>query len=444
MLRQFGWLLFWVSLGACDSAEKRITDAGTDRNDLDLVDVPDLTDVSDVSDVQDGPDGETWPAPSCAEDPYLAPVVASYYSTLAAYFPFIYIPMYDDTEKLSTMYAYHVETREMAEIFLVPGYVVGQMVMDIENQHLWFSANERPDFEHPETRLPPKLFIWHMDTQILEDLTDQMYPLRSPACEAGHASLYLQKLDLERNRILFYCTFPDVTRQVGELYFMELTSGERTFLGHYEERYYGRGYPIPELFNEAYFNVYCSDWIGGLESDYKDCYWKVDQPEPALIYESSDGTRINGSTSQVSADHLVYQTWQTETGFDLTATDVRTGQHEILPSLPVFPQGIATAGKLFPRILSWAEGYEELAIGNLLQAGVIGHLFLWDRDTMIYRQVTCKEGNGRYAIVLFMPGDPTGRYGIVGAKTGELYLFFVKDLRAAGIMSEDGQLLPAL
>ncbi len=316
--------------------------------------------------------------------------------------------------------------------------------MDSENQHLWFSANERPDFEHPETRLPPKLFIWHMDTQILEDLTDQMPPLRSPACEAGHASLYLQKLDLERNRILFYCTFPDVTRQVGELYFMELTSGERTFLGHYEERYYGRGYLLPEPFNDAYFHVRCANWIDGIEDgNWNGCYWKVDQPEPALIYESSDGTRINGATTQVSSDHLVYQTWQTETGIDLTATDVRTGQHEILPSLPAFPQGISSAGKLFPRLLSWVEGYEVSTFGNVLQAGISGNVFLWDRDSMIYRQVTCKEGYGRYSIVFFMPGDPTGRYGIVASKSGELYLYLVKDLRAAGIMSEDGQLLPA-
>jgi hypothetical protein len=41
-----------------------------------------------------------------------------------------------------------------------------------------------------------------------------------------------------------------------------------------------------------------------------------------------------------------------------------------------------------------------------------------------------------------MPGDPTGRYALIMSVIGNTKIIHVKDLRAAGIMSEDGHLLP--
>ena len=446
---RIGVILFCLALAGCDTSSRPAQDAGPDVPDhVDVVDVVDVPDVVDVADVKDGsdadPDGETWPAPSCEVDPHLRLVAVSGYDNLAGYFPYLFIPMYDEQAEITTLYRYHVETGERIELFDLPlQYIISQMVMDDANSRIWFSANGRWNFDHPEDRIPPKMFVWHLDTEILEELTDHVPQWRTPACEAGFASLYLQKLDLDRDRLLLFCTFPDVTRQVGEVYFLDLNTGENIFAGQLEDRYFSKGNLFPESFNDAYFNTYCTNWVGNVdEGGWNGCYWKVDEGIPTLIYESSDGTRINGSTNQVSADHLVYQTWQTENGIELTATDVRSRQTEILPALPVFPQSISPAGKLFPELLTWTEGYELSANGNWLQAGIIGHAFLWNRQNLLYRQVTCEDGNGRYNGVRFLPGDPTGRYGIILSKIGESVLIFIKDLRAAGIMSEDGQLLP--
>ena len=446
-MSRIGVILFCLALSACDSPSRSAQDTGPDVDAQDHLDVPDVIDVKDVSDaadVTDVPDGETWPAPSCEVDPHQLLVAVSGYNTMAAYYPYLYIPMYDEQTQLTTMYRTHVETGDHNDLFfLPPQYIVTQMVMDEDNARIWFSANGRWNFDHPEDRIPPKMYIWHLDTEILEELTDQLPQWRTPACEAGYGTLYVQKLDLARDRLLFYCSYPDVTRLAGEVYFLELTSGELIFLGRLEDKYFHVGYLFPEPFNGTYYNTYCSDWIGGIsQGGWNGCYWKVDEAVPTAIYQSSDGTRINGATGQVSADHLVYQTWQIDVEIELTATDVRTGQTEILPALPVFPQSISPAGKSFPELLTWTEGYEIGANNNWLQAGIVGHVFLWDRESMIYRQVTCEDGNGLYGGVFFLPGDPTGRYGIILSKNGESVLIFIKDLRAAGIMSEDGQLLP--
>ncbi len=448
MIRQFGFLLLLVVLSACDSPEKRITDAGADSNNQDLVDVPDLTDVSDmkdVSDAQDGPDGETWPAPSCAEDPTQVLVATTYYDRLVANYPYLYIPMYDSQANRTTMYSYHVETNDLTELFVLEDYLVGFMVMDVESSSIWFSANGPWDWNNPANRLPPQMFVWHIVSETLEEMTGQLPPLRSDGCQSGYGTLYLQTLDFSRNRMLLYCSYPSDSKVFGDLYFMDLTSGEKTFLGHHDDMYFAQGNPLPELLNTKYFNVRCAEWTeNSYNGNWNGCYWKVDQVISSLIYQSSEGDRINGSTGLVSSDSLVYQTWQTENGIELTATNLQTMETEIVESPPVFPQSISPAGKLFPRLMSWTEGYDVQANGNWLQAGSIGHVFLWDRDTQIYRQVTCLEGNGRYTGVYLVPGDPTGRYGLILSKIGDTHLIHLKDLRAAGIMSEDGQLLPKL
>ncbi len=117
-------------------------------------------------------------------------------------------------------------------------------------------------------------------------------------------------------------------------------------------------------------------------------------------------------------------------------------ERETLPAFPVFPQGLMSAGRLFPQLLTWVEGYEPSTSAGWIQAGILGHTFLTDRDTMVHRQVTCLEGYGMYGVVFIMPGDLTGRWAILASKLGESLMIHLKDLHAAGIMSEDGHLLP--
>ncbi|MBU1243958.1 hypothetical protein KJ612_12210, partial [Myxococcota bacterium] len=148
------------------------------------------------------------------------------------------------------------------------------------------------------------------------------------------------------------------------------------------------------------------------------------------------------ATMQASADDLVYQSILSSDTIIQTAYNLAGQERETLPAFPVFPQSLMSAGRLFPRLLTWVEGYEPSTSGSWIQAGIVGHVFLTDRDTMVHRQVTCLEGFGRYGGVLFMPGDPTGRWAIIVSSSGSTLLIHLKDLHAAGIMSEDGHLLP--
>jgi hypothetical protein len=170
-MRRIGLILLVLAFAGCDSPVRPAQDAGPDVPDhVDVMDVPDVPDIVDFPDVTDG---ETWPAPSCDVDQQLRLVAVSGYDTLAAYFPFLFIPMYDEQVQVTTMYRYHVETQERVELFdLPPQYIVGRMVMDEANARMWFSANGRWNFDHPEERIPPKMYVWHLDTEILEELTD--------------------------------------------------------------------------------------------------------------------------------------------------------------------------------------------------------------------------------------------------------------------------------
>ncbi len=82
-----------------------------------------------------------------------------------------------------------------------------------------------------------------------------------------------------RDRLLFFCTYPDVTRQLSEVYFLNVTTGEIVYIGRKEDKYYGKGYLFPEPLNASYYNSTCHDWIGDIaEGGWNACYWKVDEP----------------------------------------------------------------------------------------------------------------------------------------------------------------------
>ncbi len=139
----------------------------------------------------------------------------------------------------------------------------------------------------------------------------------------------------------------------------------------------------------------------------------------------------------------VLQVWEANDDYISTATSLDSGEIEILPVLPVYPQSLAPTGKHFPHLATWVEGYDPVATGNMLQASQLGHVFLWDLQTNIYRQVTCLNSVGAYrAGITMIPGDPTGRFGLIGSYIGDTKVIHVKNLHAAGIMSEDGHLLP--
>ena len=438
-----------LCLAGCDSAVRPAKDAGPDAPDhIDVVDLVDVTDVTDVPDVVDVPEDtgypDGWPAPSCDEDPHQIAVATTGSNNYKAFYPNLFIPQADYAIDRTEVITFNVETQESRVLFSLDGEYLTDMVIDAESQTIWLSAQERWNYQNPSDRAPPRILRWDLVTETLEDLTPQLPQLRTEDCEANQANLFLQMLDLERNRLLLFCDYAVSPRVLGSLYFLDLSTGAIEYLGRYEERFYMKGNPVWEQFNRSYFNTYCSEWTDWTyEGDWDGCYWRLDGPTPQLVYHSSDGDRVNGATSMASSENRVYQTWMTDSGIAVTGTDLETLQVEYLPQLPVFPQSLSPTGRNFPRILSWAEGYFPNGGGsNWLQATEIGHVFLWDIDANVYRQVTCKTGNGRYAGIQFIPGEPTGRYGLINSVIGDTKIIHLKDLRAAGIMSEDGHLLP--
>jgi len=439
---------FILNLSGCDSPTQPAHDVGPDVTDhVDANDVVDVVDA-DVVDAVDAPEDtgypDGWPAPSCDEDPHQIAVATTGSTNYKAFYPNLFIPQADYAIDRTEVFSFNVETMESRILFTLEGEYLTEMVIDAESQTIWLSAQERWNYQNPGDRAPPRILRWDLVTETLEDLTPQLPPLRSEVCDANYGNLYLQMLDLERNRILLYCEFTVGTKIQGDVYFLDMTSGEKTFLGRHEDQYY-RGFShFPEPFHRSYYYAYCSPWIGNTyNGNWNGCYWQVDQSLPQLVYESSDGDRLNSSTAQADSDGRVLQVWKVDDEYISTATSLETGEVETLPVLPVYPQGLAPTGKHFPHLTTWVEGYDPVAIGNTLQASQLGHVFIWDLQTNVYRQVTCLNDVGAYrGGITMMPGDPTGRYGLVNSVIGDTKIIHLKDLRAAGIMSADGHLLP--
>jgi len=440
------WILV-VWLAGCDSPSRSARDAGPDAPDhVDVADVQDVVDISDLVDVPEDtgyPDG--WPAPSCDEDPHQIAVAVTGSNNYKALYPNLFLPQADYDTDQTEVFSFNIETQESRILFTLEGEFLSDMVIDVESQSIWLSVQERWNYENPADRAPPRILRWNLVTEILDDLTPQMPPLRSDECEANYGNLFIQMLDLERNRILFYCEFTVGTKIQGDLYFLNVASGEKIYLGRHEDQYYRGMTPFPEPFHSSYYYAYCSPWIGNTYTgNWDGCYWKVDELLPPLIFESSDGDRLNSSTAQADSDGRVLQVWQINDDYVSTASSLATGEVMILPALPVYPQSLAPTGKFFPQLATWVEGYDPIAMGNMLQASRLGHVFIWDLQANVYRQVTCLNDVGAYrGGITMMPGDPTGRYGLIVSVIGDTKIIHVKDLRAAGIMSEDGHLLPA-
>ncbi|MBU1412444.1 hypothetical protein KKC22_13105 [Myxococcota bacterium] len=439
-MRQLGLILFCLAFAGCDSAVQPTKDAGPDVPDH--VDVPDVVDV-DVVDVTDTVDAtgfpEGFPAASCEEDPTQTLVASGDMLQTAAYYPHMFLSQYNWTTRSTTVHSLHVETMELRELFTIEPEFITKMVFRPEDNSLWISGIEPWNYQDPTDRDPPRIFRWDLATETLEDLTPQLPNLRSPACETNLANLTLQMIDLERNRLLLHCDFALDGKVRGELYFYDLTTSEKVFLGRHTERYYHSGLMTFEANSTNYFQVPCKEWS---DVRLKTCFWRIDGPSPNLVYQSWDGIHPASAVVVASAEDLVYQSWLENDQIVQFAYNLQSGERDYLPEFPVFPQGLTSAGKLFPRLLTWVEGYDPSTSGYWIQASQLGHLFLTDRDTMVHRQVTCLDGFGRYGLVFFFPGNPTGRWAIISSSSGSTLLISLKDLHAAGIMSEDGHLLP--
>jgi len=447
------WICVGVLLGwlGCDSPVRPAKDAGPDVPDhVDVVDVPDVPDVVDVPDVTDGPDADVdpdayVPLPGCATDPHQRAIGQGLW-TYGAYYPYVWVPIFNYSNYVTTMNAYHLETGQTTALFQLDYKyrVQAEIVFEETERAIWFTANYYWLPEDTGVRPSPKLLKYYLDTGILEDVSGMFPTFFTPDCEEYLGLLDLVSIDYDHNRLLLSCFWNDeaTQRQFVNIYHFQLSTGEIEILGSgVDAAFLSRSCRLDRRFGRhKYVVCYYNDWPEDGEANIASRYWRIDGDQATWVWDSYDPDHARTWTDWPTMDDQVLYVKKYDEEYRFLSHDLNTGAEITLPWPGPFPNGVTPIGEDFPSVVSWAESWDMREwTGKFITHGYRGFTILWDRDTGVLRQATCLDGVGFYSTLYLVPGDPTGRYALVKSSAD---ILFVKDMISSGLIGPDGHLLP--